>query len=159
MKSLKIIIALVFVAIIGSCSNAVKSQSEESSANGEKSPIQMVFSSVDNLRSNVIGMCFVSANDDCLIDMRRENRFKIFIRNHDGWRQFEGKKYMITYDRNNQPCVEYEYMKENGADNTAYGLFTPNDLSFRINNGKVINFKNFRIITADEASELYNKYQ
>lgn len=159
MKSLKIIIALVLVAIMGSCSNAGKSQSEESSSKEEKSPIQLLFSSVDNLKSGIVGMSFASANDDCLIDMRRESRYKIFIRDNGSWETFNGEKYGITYDGNNQLCVEYLDMKDYGADKFAYGLFTPNDLTLRIKDDKVINFKNFRIITTYELEELYYKYK
>ena len=123
-------------------------------ATSAPTPIQELFSSMDNLKTNFVGMDYVSSDNTCVIDMRRDTRYKIFIKENGDWKQFDGTKYRTTYNSENKLCVEFEHMEMNGSQEKANAIFTPEKLILTYKNGKALEFNDFRITTSDEAGSI-----
>ena len=125
----------------------------------KESPIGKLFSSEQSLKEGLIGKDFVSEDYTCLIDFRRENRYKIFVKEspNSEWIQFDGKKYRITTDSEGEVCIEFDYLEQNGGDHNAKGKFTYNEFTLTYFHGKTLKFHDFKIITADEGRTVYEK--
>lgn len=150
-----------------SCDNQAKTDSstsnqaetDSSTSVVKNSPIYMLFQSEQSLKDGLIGKNFVSSDKRCIIDFRRETRYKIFIKENinDDWTQFDGEKYRITYNSNDELCIEFDYLDQNGGDENAKGVFTPSDFTLTYFHGKTLKFGDFKITTADEARTIYNE--
>lgn len=159
-----LVAAGVFLPFSTSCGNGDKAASDSAktetteqagSAASKDSPIWQLFSSMDNLKNNITGMYFVSANNDCIIDMSRDSRYKIFIKNNGEWLQFNGEKYQVTYSGNDL-CIDYKNL--NGPeDGYAMAIFTPQKLTLTCKSGKEYTAKDFRIASSSEAEQAYYK--
>ena len=121
----------------------------------ELTPMEKMFSSVESVRLNLTGTCFASEDNSCLIDFRRESRYKVFVKKNGEWRQFNGQRYFITYSSDNSVCVECSYMESYGTDKFAEGILTPKYFELKEKNGTPKQFKNMRIITNSEAKSIY----
>ncbi len=121
----------------------------------ELTPMEKMFSSVESVKSSLIGTCFASEDNSCLIDFRRESRYKVFVKENGEWRQFNGERYFITYSSDNSVCVECSYMKCSGTDKFADGILTPKYFELKEKNGTPKRFENMRIVTNSEAKIIY----
>ena len=146
---------LLFVALFATMSFSIASCDSKKN----DSPIYKLFESESSLREGLIGKVFVSEDQNCLMDFRRESRFKIFIKEPSSgeWIQFDGEKYRITYYNKDEVCIELPYFEQNGGDASAEGVFTPSEFKINFLPGGTIKFKDFRIISTDEAAEIMSQ--
>lgn len=120
------------------------------------SPIEKLFSSEESLRSGLLdGQCFASADKNCLILFRgweSELDYKIFFKeDQGGWHILKGNFFHVTYNADNQLCVEFGRMSHD-----ATGIFTPGEFILKIG-GRTLTFKDFSIITVDEGDSIYEE--
>ena len=157
-KYLYLLVVALFATmqlLLTSCNNQTKTDSSTSVDNN--SPIYKLFQSEQSLRDGLIGKEFVSSDKRCIIDFRRDTRHKIFIKENinDDWTQFDGEKYGITYNSNDELCIEFYHLDQNSGDEVATGIFTPSDFTLTYYPGKSFKFNDFKIITHDEARTIY----
>lgn len=150
-------IFLTIVAILATFSFLVMSCKSKEKNEKEETPIAKLFSSEQTLKEGITGKNFVSADNKCLMDFRRENRFKIFIKESQDqdWIQFDGEEYRITTNSKGETCMEFDSLDENSGDNNAKAVFTPEEFTLTYFNGNSSTFNDFKIVTEDEAGAIY----
>lgn len=165
MKKLSYLLGLALAVAMSlsltSCGNSTESESatavetESSAAAKKDSPIYKLFESEQSLRDGLIGKCFVSADQTCLVDFHRKTRYKIFIKEtpNSDWTQFNGEEYRITYNSKDEVCIEFDKLT-NIDDLRAKGIFTPSELALTID-GQTLKFRDFKIVTNDESRTIY----